>query len=71
MKKLKQILAIIGIILIAGMYLVSLVCAIIGSEASKSLFVASLYCTFVIPALIWIIERVYGWADGKNEDKRK
>ena len=52
--KLKRILAIVGIVILAGMYLLSLVFAIIDHPLKSSLMSASLYCTVVIPVLLYV-----------------
>lgn len=53
MKKTRQILAIIGIILLVGMYVSTIICALSASEHFMSMLMASLYASFVIPVLIW------------------
>lgn len=53
MKKKKQILAWIGIILLIGLYLLTLILAVIGSEATQGLLMACIACTIVIPCLIY------------------
>jgi len=49
----KRILAIVGIVLLAGIYLLSLIFALIDHPLKSSLMQASLYSTVVIPALIY------------------
>lgn len=49
----KRILAIVGIVLLAGIYLLSLIFALIDHPLKASLMQASLYATVVIPALIY------------------
>lgn len=56
MKKTKRILAVIGIIILAGLYVSTLIFAIIGSEDAMDWFKASIYATVVLPVLI----RAYG-----------
>ena len=53
MKKLKRILALIGAVLLAGMYLCTLVFALIGSSAATGLFRASVAATILIPVLLY------------------
>lgn len=55
MKKvpLRRILAIIGLIIIAGLYAVTILCALIDSPLAKSCLMASLFCTIVVPAVIY------------------
>ena len=52
--KLKRILAILGILVLAGMYLASLIFAIIDHPLKTSLLSASLYATIVIPVLLYV-----------------
>lgn len=67
MKKFRQILAILGIILLAGMYIATIVCALSASENFMNMLMASIYATIVIPVLIWAITFIYKLA--KKEDK--
>lgn len=62
-----RILALVTIILLAGMYLVTLIAALIGTEAAKSLFVSSLYCTFIVPILIYFAIR---FSQHRNNDEK-
>lgn len=59
MKKTRQILAIIGIILLVGMYISTIFCALSANENFMSMLMASLYASFVIPALIWAYTFIY------------
>ncbi len=49
----KRILAIVGIVLLVGIYLLSLIFALIDHPMKSSLMQASLYATVVIPVLIY------------------
>lgn len=69
-KKFRRIMAIIGIVLLVGMYVVSLIAALGKSENAHAIFMLSMYCTFVIPVIIYIIQLVYKLATkGKDKDK--
>ena len=59
MKKTRQILAIIGIIILIGMYAFTLICALSSNENFMSMLMASIYATAVIPVLIWAITFIY------------
>lgn len=59
MKKIKQILAILGCILLVGLYVSTLIFALIGSEDTMNLFRASVYATVVVPVLIWAYSLIY------------
>ncbi|MCI8565217.1 MAG: hypothetical protein HFI39_02695 [Lachnospiraceae bacterium] len=52
--KLKRVLAILGIGVLAGMYLLSLIFALIDHPLKSSLLLASLYATIVIPVLLYV-----------------
>ena len=62
----KQIVAMVGVILLVLMYLVTLVVAIVDSSASGKLFALCLYVTIAIPILIWIYTWMYGKLTGKH-----
>lgn len=53
MKKVKQILAIAGIVLLVALYLTTLIFAITDNSDTMSMFVASVVATVIIPVLIW------------------
>lgn len=59
MKKVKQITALIGVILLAALYISTLVLAIIGNENSLRLLMAAIVCTIVIPVLLWVYSVVF------------
>lgn len=59
MKKVKQIFAIIAIVLLVGLYLSTLVFAIIGSSDTMVLFKAAIFSTVVIPVLIWAYSMIF------------
>lgn len=59
MKKVKRILALIGVILLVSMYILTLVGALIAPEYSDALFKASIYCTFVVPFMLYAYMLVY------------
>ena len=62
----KQIVAIIGIILLVLLYVVALLAAIFGNPASNHIFFAALYGTIVIPIMIWVYTWLYGKFTGKH-----
>ena len=61
----KQIAAMICVILLAGLYIVTLLAAIFGKPGTRSLFGLCLMATFVIPLITW----VYIWMYGKLTNK--
>ena len=58
MKKLKQICAIKGIILLVALYVSTLVFAIIDDPATMNMLKASIMATVIIPVFIWILGRI-------------
>ena len=59
MKKLKQITALIGVIALAGLYVSTLILALIGSEQCINLLKAAVYATIVLPVLLWAYSFIY------------
>lgn len=59
MKKIKQILAMIGVILLVGLYLSTLICALFGGDSFMNLLMTSIYATVVIPVLFWAYTLIY------------
>ena len=67
-KRVKQILAIIGLVIIAGLYITTLVLALTGSESTKSLFLVSIVCTIVVPLIMYIFTWAFKLAKGNTEN---
>lgn len=70
MKKSRQILAILGIILLVGLYLATLVLAILGKNFFP-LFMAALFASMALPILIWLYGFIYKWVkknSGQNQE---
>lgn len=67
----KRILAVAGIVLLAGMYVATLVCALLDVENYRNLLGASIYATVVVPVLIWAYMFIYRLVKkrDKTEDK--
>lgn len=59
MKKVKRILAIIGVIVLAGLYFSTLFCALFAKDNVMNVLMASIYATVVIPVLIWAYSFIY------------
>ena len=53
MKKVKQILALIGVVVLIGLYVSTIFCAVSSSENFMNLLMASIYATVIIPVLLW------------------
>ncbi len=59
MKKVKRIIALLGIILLLALYVAALILAIIGSEEALNLLKAAIYATVVLPVLLWAYSFIY------------
>ncbi len=62
----KQIIAIIGAVLLAGMYISTLIFAIIGSPLAMRLLKISLLSTIVIPIITYFIMMFYRLSHKKD-----
>lgn len=67
MKKAKRILALSGVILLVAMYVATLVFALLDSPNSFVLFKASIYCTIVIPVIVYSGTLIFNNAARKKE----
>ena len=68
---LKQILAIVGIVLLVGMYVASLILAIIGSPMALNLLRMSFLATIIVPIFIYVILMFYKLSHKKTEPEDK
>lgn len=62
----KQIVAIVGVVLLILLYVITLFAAIFDSSASGRMFQACLFATVAIPLLIWIYTWMWGKFTGKS-----
>ncbi len=53
MAKTKRVLALLGVILLLGCYVSTLIAALIGSKATEGLFMASLFCSIGLPIVLY------------------
>ncbi len=60
MKKTQQIIAILGIILLVGLYLATLVLAIMGKYFFP-MFMTSLLASIALPVFLWLFGFIYKW----------
>ncbi|MCD7745702.1 MAG: hypothetical protein LUI13_10545 [Lachnospiraceae bacterium] len=70
-QKLKRVAAMVGVILLVGMYVTTLILAFSSSPQAQNLLMASIVCTVVIPVLIYAMElvaRVLGPSDEEKDD---
>lgn len=74
MKKSKRIFAIIGVVILAGLYVSTLILALIGSEQTTSLLKAAIACTILLPILLYgyiLLYRLLKKNDETNDNSDK
>lgn len=71
MKKAKQIAAIISIILLAGMYVLTLVFAIFDRSETMALLKTSVYCSIVIPVFLYVFLLITKLIKDKGNENTK
>ena len=69
MKKVKQILAMAGVILLVILYLSTLIFSIIGGELAMGLLRASIFCTVAVPILMYAFMLIYRVLKGRGAPK--
>lgn len=69
MKNIKQILAILGIVLILGVNLLLVFAAGTASEDNMGMFNAAIVTVILVPVLLWIYLYIYKLIKKRNEDK--
>lgn len=71
MEKFKKILAWTGIILLVGMYVLTLILAIVDSSATAAMFKTSFACSFLIPIMLYAYMLVYKWMKDKQDSDKQ
>ena len=69
MKKVKQILAILGIIVLVGLYVSTIICALSASDNFINMLMTSIYASVIIPVLIWAYSFIYKLIKKDSEEK--
>lgn len=69
MKKAKQILAILGIVLILGVNVLLVFAAGTASEDNMNVFNAAIVTVILVPVLLWVYLYFYKLIKKRNEDK--
>lgn len=64
----KQVLAIIGVILLVLLYIITLLAAIFDSSASGNLFMICIIASVAVPILIWMYSYLFKLFTRKNQD---
>ena len=71
MQKLKRILALLGVVILIGMYVVTLIFALSSNPNANNMLMASIACTVIIPCLLYgmiLIARVLGTRNPSGRD---
>ena len=71
MKTLKRILAIIGIIILVGLYITTFIIAVSGGEHLHDWLIASVAATVAVPCMIWVIGYFYRRLNEDMDEVRK
>ena len=72
MKKMKRILALLGAVILAGLYLIVLILGLTASPAARNMLMAAIACTVIIPCLLYgmiLITRVLDNRKLSDKDK--
>lgn len=64
-KKLKQVLAIIGIVVLVGLYVTTFIFSLLEFENAQNWFKVSLYSTIVVPVLLYAYLLIYKYLKNK------
>lgn len=77
-QKIRQILAILGVVVLVGLYAATLICALSKSDNYMNLLMASVYSTVIIPVLIWaysfiykLLKNYYSEKNDKEDDNKE
>lgn len=68
MPTLKQVFAWIGIGILVGLYVFTLILSLVDSPMAQQMFYASLFSTFFVPIMIWIFIMTVQWVRGSAAD---
>ena len=70
MQRLRQILAILGIILLVALYLLTIIAAIFGNTNTMSYLSASIAATILIPVTLWLLNLMIQNKKKHDNDKK-
>lgn len=68
MEKTKKIIAIVGIVFLIGSYISTLVASMLHSSFATGLFKASLFCSLVVPLILYGYILIYRYFSGKHHE---
>ena len=57
--KIKRVVALLGVVILVGLYLITLILAFVDHTASKDWLKASIICTIIIPVFFYAYLLVY------------
>lgn len=58
-KRVKQVLAIIGLVIIVGLYATTLILALSKNPNSHGMFLASIFATIMVPLIMYILSWIF------------
>ncbi|MCR5823707.1 MAG: SART-1 family protein [Lachnospiraceae bacterium] len=64
----KRIVSLIAVVILVGMYIATMICAILATPQTHSMFIGSLVLTVIIPIVLWVFLTLYKRAH-KDDDK--
>lgn len=67
LKRTKRILAWIGIVVLAGLYIATLVLAFLGSSMAQTLFRGAFAATILLPVLLYAMQLMYRLLKGDDK----
>ena len=70
MQRLRQILAILGIILLVALYLLTIIAAIFDNTITMSYLSASIAATILIPVTLWLLNLMIQNKKKHDNDKK-
>jgi uncharacterized membrane protein len=66
--KAKRVIAIVGIVILLSLYVMTLIAAIFAKPYANKFFIASIYCSLIIPVLIYgfmVVSKAFGRKEGE------
>lgn len=70
MKKTRQIMAWIGIILLIALYVSAMVLAFMGGERAQTLLRAAIFCTFIVPIMLWVYTFIFKLVKDRKQENQ-
>ncbi len=69
MKQAKRVLALTGAIVLASLYIIALILAVIDNSQSMNMFIAAIAATVIVPVLLWVYSWMYKLIQKSAKDK--